>query len=389
MPESIPDTRLAAAKQLTALLEANPSFSFIRLGDGETWWLMHVQNGKPPPKYRYQEDKGASCECARSVSGLEIRHLGRFVEALEESTFLDYCDSIQTVRDHLPYIRFDRRPQLYRNSSPETSNIIFEWVQFEFRDYLAKHRCLIATAESALLEELYSDSQYLDIAREYWPCSAEIYFHQVRDNGRRYSENLDLIKEELRREIQANNVDTLFLSLATGAKILCYELAREMNIRAVDFGSMARALAYAGSPGYQSNRNLHNPFTVRVPLNIFLSALERANPEMAIAEITSRAHAQIILDLQDLKPMRFNTTDAITGIRKFSKTNVRNFKESLDYYRKHYLPRVQLDAEAMKLHEDFEYWCLKNGPQFKAKVFRVAVRLKAGVRSKLERIGQS
>ena len=50
-------------------------------------------------------------------------------------------------------------------------------------------------------------------------------------------------------------------------------------MRVVDFGSMVRALTYAGSPGYQAGREMHNPFFFRVPMDVFMPALERAHPQ--------------------------------------------------------------------------------------------------------------
>lgn len=372
--------RRDAAAHLSSLLESHEAFSFIRLGDGETWWLLHVQDGKPPPKYRFFADKAVNVEHAASTSGLETRHYERFRSALEQATYLDYCDSIPKVREHLPQLRFSRPERALRNATAATSNILFEWTTYELKGYLARHTCVLASAESDLLAELLTDPHYREIARGFVPESANLRLHQVRDHGRNYSENLDLIKADLRREIEESGADTVLLSLATGAKILCHELAEELGIRALDFGSMVRGLCYAASPGYQTHRNLHNPFLFRVPLEVFAPALERARPDLAIAELVARIHAQILLELQDLAPLRFNTTDAITGVVDTSRSRLDAFWRSRRFYDRNYRSAARRDPEARELDDAFDRWCLKKGLGLRGSVFRVLVKARQTAR---------
>ncbi len=374
------EERREAAAQLTSHLESGSTFSFIRLGDGETWWLLHVQGGRLPPKYRFFDEEAVSVEHAASTSGLEAHHLGRFVAALEGASYLDYCDSIPKVREHLPKLRFSRPAEALRNTSTATSNILFEWTLYELAGYVGRHRCVLASAESDLLRELLADPRYRQLAGDLIPAGAELRLHQIRDNGRDYSENLDLIKEDLRREIDESGSDTLLLSLATGAKILCYELAEEMGIRALDFGSMVRGLCYAASPGYQTHRNLHNPFLFRVPLDVFAPALERARPDMTTAELSSRIHAQILLELQDLAPLRFNTTDAITGVVDTSRSRLDAFGQARRFYERRYRARARRDSDARALDDAFGRWCLKKGLGVRGHVFRALVRLRQTAR---------
>src|SRR5262249_16164939 len=148
------------------------------------------------------------------------------------------------------------------------------WTQFELKNYLTRHRCLIASAESAMLRALCSDSQYRALAREHLPENSKLFFHQIREDGRRYSETLYLIRQDLIHDIQKLGVDSLILSLGSGAKIHCSDLAPQLGIRAVDFGCMPRALTYSGSPGYNTHRDYHNPFLFRVPFPGFMNAFE-------------------------------------------------------------------------------------------------------------------
>jgi hypothetical protein len=368
--------RIAAARELTELLENRRSFSYVRLGDGEIFWLRHVQAGKAPPKYRYFENKPTSVEVTMSTSGLEARHCHRFVEALENCTYLDYCDSNPNVRNTLHLVKFDRDPTLLRSRSEALSNILFEWTYYEMRDYVRRHRCLIAGAESALLRELWTDPNYRRLAEPFLPPDADLIFHQVRDDGRNYSENLDLIECDLAELAKEEGIDTIFLSLATGAKIVCYELARRTEVRAIDFGSFSRALAYAGSPGYQSHRSLHNPFLFRVPFETYMSALERAHPELTPAMRVSKAQAQLALEVQDLRPLRFNSADTVTGMVSITRDRIDAFKDELHAYRRRFRRAIRTDAEVRKLDSEFNRWRRKRGIGLDGQLFLLLVKTK-------------
>src|SRR3954464_12214634 len=124
------ELRREAARELTQLLEAHPTFSFIRLGDGEVLFLRQWQEGEKCQLYQYV-DVPASIEFTRAAAGLEPVHAPRFQAALDGATYLDFCDSIPFVFEHLPKLNIQRGPELYRNESPATSNIIFEWAYYE------------------------------------------------------------------------------------------------------------------------------------------------------------------------------------------------------------------------------------------------------------------
>ena len=373
--------RRAAAAGLTTLLEQHAAFSLIRLGDGEARWMLEMQAREAGTGYKYADAPALSVETARTVNGMEPRHYPRFVAALEEATFLDYCDSIPNVRRYLPKLAFQRNTALYRNASPETSNIIFEWTFYEMGSYLRRHRCLFAGAEAALFEKLWEDTTYRECAAEVLPADARFFFHQLREDGRRYSENLDLIKDDLKRDIAQHGIDTLFLSLGTGAKVLCHELAQELGIRAIDFGSMMRALTYSGSPGYQACRDMHNPFFFRVPPAVFMPALERGHPQLNIVGLTAKLHAQMVLDLHRHEKFVFNTSDGVSGGGlEFSRTNVRWFEESSRYYQGHYRRRALAHPQARCLDADFRHWCRKKGIGWRGKAFLAAVRAKRWLR---------
>jgi len=376
--------RRTAAQELTRHLESTSAFSFLRLGDGEIQCIRAIREGQAPPRYRSDRTSAASIEAPFSVSGIEARHLDRVLKAFRNCTYLDYCDSIPAVQEALPTLGLQRAPGALRNHSPETSNIVFEWTAFELPEYLQRHRCLLASAESQLLKELCDDPRYQALAADYLPFGHLPVFHQLRNNGRQFSENLDLIKADLREEIERHNIDTMFLSMATGAKILCYELAQELGIRCIDFGSMTRALTYSGSPGYHSHRNFHNPFLFRVPLDIYLPALQRAQPDLTLPEQVSKAQAQVLLELYDLQPFRFNNSEAVAGADIVRTPEaLGRFRAALNCYNTFYQQQARHDAKCQQLQHDFVRWRQKKGIGLDGKIFLSLVKCKALLRKLL------
>ena len=162
--------------------------------------------------YHYATDPALSVEVIRSVNGLESRHYPRFLDALEHATYLDLCDSIPRVRHYLDRTGLPARCRPFRQQRPGHFEYLFEWTWYELGAYLQRHRCLFASAEAALLREMVADPAYRQIAGALLPDTGACWFHQIREDGRRYSENLDLIKEDLLREIEAYDIDTVFLS---------------------------------------------------------------------------------------------------------------------------------------------------------------------------------
>ena len=379
-----PAEQAAAARELTTLLDSHPAFSYIRLSDGEVQWMQLTAEGRQSPRYQYTDSDNPSIEYVRCVTGMEPHHLSRFLKALHDADYLDYCDSTPAVRAFLASNQVARRPNGWRNPSPAASNIIFAWTYMELGSYLQRHRCLFAGAEAALLEALWGDPEYRQCARTVLPKDATARFHQVRENGRHYSENLDLIKQDLIAALSATGADTLFLSLATGAKILCQELARERGIRAVDFGSMMRALSYAGSSGYQAHRGTHVPFFFHVPFLVHMRAVERAFAALPPAELAGKAYAQLAIELHPHVPFAFNTSDGIKGGGlDLSAENRRHFHAAQRDFRRKLWPRWRRNPEIRLLDRQFRHWLSKHGIGVQGFLLQQAVAAKRLLRKLL------
>lgn len=369
------------AAHLTALLEQHASFSFLRLGDGELRFLLQCQSGEahdPPRELR------PSCEIAHGDPGLLRAHGPRLLESYEQCSFLDDYAQLPYNREMLPRLRWTRREDSLGEISSGAGGLIFSWVHGEFRQYLAGHRSLICGAEAALLEQLLKQPEYRSLAADYWPEDAAVFFHQPHADGLRPGENLDRIKADLRAIIRERSVDTLFLALGGAAKILCYELAAELGIRAIDFGSALRSLTYSGSDGYATWRASHHPHLLRVPLNVYLRALRAASPQLDPAGFLAKAHAQLCLEVQAKELLHSVTSDVNDG-SKFddSAESRRNFRESMRTYRREVLPQTHGSRPARALVREFRRWRWKKGLEWDGRLFLLGVACKGALRKLL------
>jgi len=359
--------RREACERLTELMKSVRPFSFLRLGDGELAFMLNVQEGIALK----ERELKASVNIAYDGPGIDQRHYERVRTSYEECTYVDLHDKLDFNSENIPRLRWNRRSGLYQNESPETSLLLYDWTNSEFCDYIRGRKCLFAGAEAALLRELYADSEYRKLAAAFWPPDAQPVFHQVRGDGENLSTHLDAIKDDVAAIIRDQQIDTLFLSLGGAAKPICHELSRELNICAMDFGSMMRGLAYCGSSGAGLWRSSHNPFFVRVPFAMHMQALERAQPGLSPVKLLAKAHAQLCLDLQR-REVGWSVAADVIDASSFDPNpeNLRVFDEALRYYQRHYRPLAEGNPEAQALIREFDGWCVKKGLGWRGKIFR-------------------
>jgi hypothetical protein len=371
--------RPARVMHLTTLLEKHSTLSFLRLGDGELRFLLQVQGGEGELTAR---NLRASCEIAYGDPGLTKAQGKRLLASYERCSFLDLYGGLPYNNEHLPRLRWHRDPRTLGNASSGAIGLLFEWLYHDFRHYLSQHRSLICGAEAVLLEQLLKDPEYRRIASPFWPESIDVLFVQPRHDGARLSQDLDLIKEDLKAAVREHCPDTLFLSLGGASKIIGYELAQELGIRAVDFGSALRALTYSGSDGYAGWRASHHPHLLRVPFDVYMRALRKAHPDLSPAMLVAKAHAQLCLELQRKDLLKSGTSDANDG-SMFDATaqNLRNFWESMRTYRREILPLVERDQEALALAREFRLWRWKKGLDWDGRLFQLGVLVKGLLRS--------
>jgi hypothetical protein len=381
MQDDARTNRAETVKLLTTQMNLIRPFSYLRMGDGELRWLLDVQRGQEPSQQAYKINEGSSVNAAFGVRGVKLEHYERLMQAYENCNFIDLYERVPYNYQNLSSLKMNTSPETYR-AAGSASKIVLEWTNTEFKSYISDKKCLFVCAESPLLEKLYQDARYQEIAAKFWSSSPKPIFLNPRNDGRFYWEVLDQIKEDIRQVIINEAIDTVFISLGSGAKILCYELAKELRICAFDWGASSRALAYAGSPGYHSARAPHSPFFFRVPLNIYMEALEKAYPNMSIPDLISKVHAQLCLDLQKKVVAGSTAADACQN-DSFdpSAENIQNFWESYRYYVRKYIPQAKGNDQAEKLIQEFYRYRLVKGIGVDGTIYKSLAQVKKLLRS--------
>lgn len=296
-----PDSRAQQAAVITKHFLKEASFSFLRLGDGELRMLLDVQAGRSPRfHFRSEQDQ----------MRLNLGDFDRLREAYEKCDFLDTYERFDFNRTAYPRLKFQPKPNQLRCSSPETSQIIFQWAATELKIVQGRKSVLIAGGEVPLLRELMSEPGFRDAARSVFPPEDKVHFLNLPDNGVGYWSKIEDIKNYIKREIFSIGAEVLFLSLSSAAKIICVDLAEEAGIVAVDFGAALRGLCGSATAGVSPALSSHFPYFYDVPLESYVRALRRAYPDMPKRDFIRKVNRQVILPLVprrrgDSGPLRF------------------------------------------------------------------------------------
>jgi len=366
--------RVAQAKLLSGLMRSRRPFCFLRMGDMELAYLLAEQE--------HQLDRIEFADGPKSGTqgytnpGLSAKHAQRLRRAYEGTDYVDFHEGNWPNEHLLSQLSLERAPGSYRNPSKEASLLFLTWTEKEFKEYCNDRRIGFAGAEARLLELLSQTPEFKQAAADYWPERAQIFYHHVRNNGRDLDANLDLVKGDLRQFVKAHEIDTLFLSLGGGAKILGYELAGELGICCFDFGAMLRALTYSGCDGNRMARSPHSPFLFRIPFGIYMDALEKAMPNLAPAELLAKAHGQLLLEL--LKKEIGWTS--VSWEFDFSRENVSAFRTAFQEYRQRYRKLFGLSSRTKMERAGFLHFCGTHGLTLEGRLFLVAFRTKGLIR---------
>jgi hypothetical protein len=343
--------RLAEARRLSALMRTRRPFCFVRMGDMEASYLLAQQcNRLGEIELAVGPTSGTR---AYGNSGIGTQHAERLRRAYEAADYVDFHEANWPNEHLIPRLNLKRPPDLFRNPTKEASLVFLTWTEKEFREYCQNRRVGFAGAEARLLELLSATVEFKKAAVDYWPETSQMFYHQVRNEGPYLDANLDLVKEDLRQFVHQNRIDTLFLSLSAWAKILGYELSRELGICCFDFGSMLRALTYSGCDGNRMARATHAPFLFRVPFDVYMNALERAMPNLAPAELLAKAHAQL---LQELMKKEIGWT-VVSWQFELAPENLAAFRTGFKEYRRRYNKLFNSSRAAKKERADFLHFC--------------------------------
>lgn len=370
--------RLTEAKRLTALMQSQRPFCFLRMGDVELKYLLTYQDNQLDQLDRSEYGDGTlSGTQGCGNPGLGPSYAERLWKVYEQAEYVDFHERNWPNEHLVKQLKLVRNAGTHRNPDKEASVIFLTWVEREFKEYCQKRRIGFAGAEARILQLLSGTPEFKQAAAGYWPEQAEIFFHQARNDGRNLDASLDLVKEDLRTFITANRLDTLFLSLGGGAKILGFELSRELNICCFDFGAMTRALTYSGCDGNRAARSPHFPFLFRIPFGAYMDVLEKAMPNLTPAELLAKAHGQIIFEVvRKEQGWTFASWEY-----DFSPENRAAFTKAYQIYRKRYRHLFKTGPEAQKERTGFLHFCGTHGLTLEGRLFYAIFRAKGVVRS--------
>jgi hypothetical protein len=342
--------RLAEASRLTTLMSSEKGFSFVRLGDKDVSLLLY-------PDATATQFNGAQSELngttAYGTPGLNANQTDRLRRAVEIASYVDFWECQWKNDDWIRELNLNRAPNTHRNPNRETSFILGTWLEHEFKRYCTGRRVLFCGAEAPLLEQLSKQEGFREWAQAFWPKDFEAFYLRPREDGRNLAANLEAIKADLREMICRYKIDTLFLSLGGGAKIICQELAEELKICAFDFGVGLRSLTYSGSGGYLASRATHLIFLYRVPFGIYMDALQAAYPGLKPEVVLAKAHAQLLLEVQE-KEVGWTHS---AWENDFSPENLAAFQQGVKEYKKRYRHLFRHSPVTIKERKDFLHFC--------------------------------
>jgi hypothetical protein len=374
--------RRAECERISNLMAARRPFSFLRLGDMELAFLIASQQQRT---VSWQETAQSDHDIVSSTMtlghpGLKPEHASRLQTSYERCSYLDFHDENLTIKRELPKWTCNRAPGRDRNPGPEASELFLDWLKYEFLKYVRGRRCLFVGAEAGILRELYSDPIYRRISANYWPSNVEPVFLVTG----RIGAHLDRIKDGISRVILREKIDTAFISLGGGAKIVCYELAEEHKIATFDFGSLMRGLTYSGSDGHSFVRATHYPYYFRVPFDIYMAALQRAIPGLSAEKVLAKAHAQLALELIRKEegwtwPSEWVGDDCLD----LGSENRRYFWKGYSIYRRNYKRLAEDDRKAAEQVDEFERWRKYLGLGLDGKMYRMSFSAKVAARKAL------
>jgi hypothetical protein len=368
------EARVAQANLLSKQMRSRRPFCFLRMGDMELRYLLAKQDERLDD---IQLGNGPiSGTEAYGNPGLSAKHAERLRRAYEGADYVDFHEQNWPNEHLVPRLDLQRAPGSGRNQAKETSLVFLTWTEKEFKEYCRDRRIGFAAAEARLLELLSQTPEFRRAAVNYWPGNTQIFYHQVRNDGRDLDANLDLIKEDLREFVKEHRLDTIFLSLGGGAKMLGYELSRELGICCFDFGAMIRAITYSGCDGNRAARSTHSPFLFRIPFETYMDALEQAFPGLTPAELLAKAHGQLLLELMK-KEIGWTS---VSWEFDFSEENLSAFRNAFQEYQKRYRKLFRSSSATKIERAGFLHFCGTHKLTLEGRFFLALFRLKKFVR---------
>ncbi len=346
-----------AVQSFDSVLRNAKNLSFLRMGDGELRFLLESQDGTRSDDDYPINSQSSLSSGVKGAAANRVSDYKRVLKAYECCDFLDLHLHVPFVRDHLELLKWNRRNDGWQSEGAHDSRILPRWFLTHFHDYVVDHNCLFCAGEAPLQKALLQDPEYKQYAMKIWPEKYQADFLSLPNFGRNLSRDYDEMLQSIASAIQQNNYDTVFVGASGLAKPLCVELSEKYSVKALDIGSVLRAMTYSATAGDATWPANHNPFYFSVPLPVYMKATQKAYSHLEPYELIAKANAQLCFDLmhgESGQTFRTSASKSLTANQK----NLKVFKENYFYYIEKLLPEFKgydkVEAQVVDLH-----WWLK------------------------------
>jgi hypothetical protein len=366
--------RQEEARRLTKMMEAKRPFCFLRVGDGELRYLLAKQAREigSLDERIYGDGNLSGTEMAGSP-GLGPTHAERLWRAYAEADYVDYHQGNWPNEHLVKLLKLNRAAGTRNNPDKETSLLFLTWIEKEFKSYCSRRRIGFLGAEASLLQALVPSKEFMEVSKDLWPADAEVFYCQARNNGRDLDHHVDALKIDAATFCVEHKIDTLFVSLGGAAKIIAYELSRDLGMCCFDFGALTRALTYAGCDGNRFARSPHYPFLYRLPFDVHMDALEHAMPNLSPEQLLAKAHGQVIIELVRKE---YGWSHGAKEL-DLSTENLSHFRDALKRYEDRYKRLWKVNTSARQERAKFLHFCGSHHLTWRGRVFLVWFKAKA------------
>lgn len=346
---------MSVIQAFDSVLQRIEKMSFLRMGDGELRFLLESQDGS-----RLDDDYPINSQpslngVVKGAAANRTLDYKRVLKAYESCDFLDLHLHLPFVRDHLKLLKWNRRKDGWHSEDAHDSRILPRWFFNHFHDYVAEHKCLFCAGESPLQEALLQDPVYRQRAMKIWPETYKADFLPLPNFGRNLSRDYDEMRQSIASAIQENNYDTMFIGASGLAKPLCVEISNRYSVKALDIGSILRAMTYSATAGDATWPANHNPYYFSVPLSVYMKATRKAYPHLKPYELIAKANAQLCFDLMHGESGKSYRTSATKSLPANDK-NIIEFKENYRYYVKELVPEFKGNEKVETQVLDLHWW---------------------------------
>jgi hypothetical protein len=219
---------------------------------------------------------------------------------------------------------------------------------------------LFYAGESLVQQALLQDADYKKCATQIWPEQHQADFLPLPNFGRHLSRDYEEMQETIIAAIQKNHYDTVFIGASGLAKPLCVAIAKSQQVKAIDIGSVLRAMTYSATAGDATWPANHNPYYFSVPLAVYMKATRKAYPHLAPHELIAKANAQLCLDLIHGKSGTSSRTSQVNDL-DIEAEKQQQFQTNYRYYIQELVSEFQKNKQVKTQVLELHWWMKSQG----------------------------